>query len=403
LTSKERRRTETCLIANGCTARFRPYLPPIAIKRQVWMESRDMTAKVVVVGGGYAGAAVARTLDRSCEVTLIDQRDAFVHNVALIRAMVDPTLLERIVFPFAGLLKQGCFVKGQVQSIDQGGVTLADGSRHTADFIVLATGSRYAAPFKLADGHADPAEAIAAAHSRITESGTIAVIGTGAVGIELAGEIRHAWPDKTVVLAGADARLFPGYPRKLHDRMAGLLDAAGVHLVLRQRFDAAALGSNGPIPITLPDGRSVVADSLFVATGSRPRVDLLATLPGARPGPDGRIVNDDHLRPSQMENVFALGDAVQSGDAMTIVGATRQAGYLGKTIAKLARGANLATLPAYRPWKMAPIIVPFGPDRGATFIPLGKGGMVLGNRTTATLKGRDLFIGRYAGMFGAKR
>ena len=50
--------------------------------------------RVVIVGGGYAGVALARALDSNAEVCLVEARDRFVHNVAAIRSVVEPALLE---------------------------------------------------------------------------------------------------------------------------------------------------------------------------------------------------------------------------------------------------------------------------------------------------------------------
>src|SRR5262245_8620815 len=41
---------------------------------------------VVVVGGGYAGVHVAHSLDDVADVVLVEPKDAFVHNVAALRA-----------------------------------------------------------------------------------------------------------------------------------------------------------------------------------------------------------------------------------------------------------------------------------------------------------------------------
>jgi NADH dehydrogenase FAD-containing subunit len=61
-------------------------------------------ASVVVVGGGYGGIKAAKALDDVAEVTLVDPTDAFVHNIAAWRALVDPEWLERIFFPYEHLL-----------------------------------------------------------------------------------------------------------------------------------------------------------------------------------------------------------------------------------------------------------------------------------------------------------
>ena len=44
---------------------------------------------VVIVGGGYGGNAVARKLKDQCQVTLIDARDAFHHNMGAQRSSVE--------------------------------------------------------------------------------------------------------------------------------------------------------------------------------------------------------------------------------------------------------------------------------------------------------------------------
>ena len=59
---------------------------------------------VVVIGGGYAGSNVAKQLDDIADVTLVEPRDAFVHNVAALRALADPSWLPRIYLPYDRLL-----------------------------------------------------------------------------------------------------------------------------------------------------------------------------------------------------------------------------------------------------------------------------------------------------------
>ena len=62
---------------------------------------------VVVLGGGYADVQVARPLDDLADVVLVEPKDHFVHNVAALRALVDPSWLERIYLPYTALLGAG--------------------------------------------------------------------------------------------------------------------------------------------------------------------------------------------------------------------------------------------------------------------------------------------------------
>jgi NADH dehydrogenase FAD-containing subunit len=156
---------------------------------------------VVIVGGGYGGIAVAKALDETANVVLVEPKDAFMHNVAALRALVDPTWLPRIFLPYDGLLTNGRVVRDRAARVEPGLVVTASGQEITADYVVLATGSRYAFPAKtdLVDT-TQAQEQIRAAHDALSQAERVLLLGAGPVGIELAGEIRAVWPDKHITL-----------------------------------------------------------------------------------------------------------------------------------------------------------------------------------------------------------
>lgn len=160
--------------------------------------------RVVVVGGGYAGSAVAQGLDDVADVVLVEPKDVFVHNVAALRALVDPSWLELSYFPYDRLLQHGRVVQDRATLIDSGGVTLASGDRLEADIIVLSTGTSYPFPAKcdVADG-AEAKERVRRTHKELATSDHVLLVGGGAVGIELAGEIKSQWPGKRVTIPAA--------------------------------------------------------------------------------------------------------------------------------------------------------------------------------------------------------
>ena len=73
---------------------------------------------VLVVGGGYGGINAAKALDDMADVTLVDPTEAFVHNVAAWRALVDPEWLKRIFYPYEHLLAHGRFLRDRAVAID---------------------------------------------------------------------------------------------------------------------------------------------------------------------------------------------------------------------------------------------------------------------------------------------
>ena len=356
--------------------------------------------RVAIIGGGYAGFNLARLLDAHVDVMLIEAREAFVHNVAAIRATVEPDLLDQIVIPYDRLLKRGQVVRERAVAIDAGGVTLVDGQRIDAEAVVVATGSHYAAPFKpQGDSAADFKAQMAELATQIEAAGQVVIVGAGAVGVELAGEIKVVYPGKTVALVSDQPCLFPMYTEKLHTKLTERLSALGIALYLGQAASGLA-STSAPYEgqIDLANGTRL-AGLIVPATGTRIAESPAHALPGIDRKPNGQLGVDQWLRPSSLPYVFTIGDLAATGEGMTVVSSTRQTPWLAKTLRKLANGASLEGLSPYAPWKVPPILLPLGPKMGASVLPLGRG-LVVGDTITAAIKGKQLFIPRYQKEFG---
>jgi NADH dehydrogenase FAD-containing subunit len=353
--------------------------------------------KIVVVGGGYVGFEVAQEMDDVADVTLIEQREAFVQPPAAIRALVQPGLLDQIILPYDNLLKNGRVLRGRAASISQSEVTLDTGDTVPADFIVLATGSSYAAPFKPSgDSIQDFRDAHAAVSAQLSNANSVVIVGAGAVGTELAGEIATARPGTRITLISSDDTLFPMYPRRMGARLKSKLEKLGVTIILGQRVqDLQRLDHPYKGAVTLTDGRKIEADLIFPVIGSRAQSELLQNLPGVTSGSSGRYKADKWLRPSEYPNVFFAGDIAEIGDGMTIVATARQNPWLIKTLKNVIKGATVESQKPYSPWKKAPILVPLGPLIGNSWI-----FTTLGDWVTRQIKGKDLFIPKYRKAFG---
>src|ERR1051325_3555595 len=98
-----------------------------------------VSPRVVVIGGGYGGSAVAKALDETAEVVLVEPKDAFHHVAAALRAVVRPDWVPLIFYPYDNLLTHGRVVRDRAVRVEPGVVTVGSGDRIEADYIVLAT------------------------------------------------------------------------------------------------------------------------------------------------------------------------------------------------------------------------------------------------------------------------
>jgi len=355
---------------------------------------------VVIVGGGYAGFTAARALDPVADVTLVERREQFLHNVASLRAVVDPEWADRIFLPYDRLLEHGRVVQDEVVSATGQEVRLASGPVLRPDYLVLASGSTYAFPAK----NDEPVVEVARAQYRdlqkeVEGSDRVLIVGAGPVGLELAGEIVSAWPDKQVTVVDlADHVLTGEYAEELRTELRSQLEARGVRFVLGSPLVAlpqVPAGTRGTFAVTTEAGERIDGDLWLVAHGARPATDYLrGELAGLR-DEDGRVPVTSTLQVPGLERVFAAGDITDVPEPKGAGRASRHAEVVAENIARLARGEQ--ELDEYQPSPPV-IIVPLGPDGGASQLPGVDG--VEGPEATARIKGQDLFIGRYREVFG---
>jgi NADH dehydrogenase FAD-containing subunit len=346
---------------------------------------------VVVVGGGYGGTAVAKALDATTDVVLVEPKDAFMHNIAALRALVDLSWLPRIFLPYTGLLTNGRVVRDRAVIVDPHSVVTASGEEISADYVVLASGSRYPFPAKtdLVDAH-HAQEQVRQAHRALAQADRVLLVGAGPVGIELAGEIRHVWPEKSIVLLDvADEILGGPYMAELKAELRRQLIESRVELIMGSPLRQAPPtepGELGAFTVTTDAGTEVSADIWFRCYGVVPNSDYLgdALVPARRA--DGFIEVGPTLQVAGQTTVFAVGD-ISTADSKMAGFAGRQAAIVADNINALAQGRS--DLTHYESWGVA-IAVPIGPTGGAGQFP-GQD-KILGREAIAQMKGRELGI-----------
>jgi NADH dehydrogenase FAD-containing subunit len=354
---------------------------------------------VVVVGGGYGGIAAAKALDETHDVVLVEPKDAFMHNIAALRALVDPSWLPKIFLPYAGLLTNGRVVRDRALAVEPHRVVTASGEEISAEYVVLATGSRYPFPAKtdLIDTH-HAQEQIRQANEALTRADRVLLVGAGPVGIELAGEIRHVWPKKSIVLLDvADEILGGPYIPELKAELRRQLLEAGIELILGSPLHQPPPSDPGDLEtftVSTDAGTEITADIWFRCFGVVPSSDYLGDELASARRSDGFIEVGPTLQVAGQTTVFAIGD-VSTADAKMAGFAGRQAATVVENISSLTQGESELT--HYESMGVA-IAVPIGPSGGAGQFP-GQDEIV-GSEIIAQAKGRDLMVDRFSELFG---
>ncbi len=256
---------------------------------------------VLVVGGGYAGLHAATALDRAgVPVTMVDADSAhgFITRLASVAAGGAP---EGDAFaPFREL--GFSVVQGRVEQVEDGRVTLDDGSVIEASSVVIAAGSVAAKPPIPGIDHAATLRTTAdalALRREVSKTDEVLIVGGGATGVQLAGEISLANPGTTVRLVEEAPTLLAAYGRRLGLDAWGTLTRRGVLMHLGQRVDR--IDSAG---LVLDSGRRL--DGLVVWAGGFRSVGTV--FGDDLPLHDGRIAVNADLRVRGWKRTFAAGD-----------------------------------------------------------------------------------------------
>ncbi|WP_345364289.1 NAD(P)/FAD-dependent oxidoreductase [Saccharopolyspora cebuensis] len=179
-----------------------------------------------------------------------------------------------------------------------------DGRRMTARRIVIATGARPAVP-PIPGLDRVPLLTTESVFDQAEAPGSLAVLGAGAVGCELAQAFARLGVEVTVV--ETEPGVLPGLDPEASAALSDALTEDGVRL--RTGTTARAAGRDGrQVRLDLDDGETVRADRLLVATGRRPDThDLALNSVGVRTDERDFVLVDRHMATSA-RGISAAGD-----------------------------------------------------------------------------------------------
>ena len=271
------------------------------------MTGNQKPNRVVVIGGGYAGALAANhvLMRDDVAVTLVNPRPKFVERIRLHQHAAGN---YNATVGYDTLLADDVrLVVDTATRIDAAArtVELASGDTLDYDYLIYAVGSTGTVPasvpgaaeFTYPLAEFEQAERLAARLQDVPLSAPLVVIGAGLTGIEAASEFAEA--GRNVVLVGN--KLAPAMSAPARRSVAKALTKLGVTVIEGDVSDVSAHR------VTLADGR-FISSAVTVWTAGFGTPDLAAAS-GLRTDELGRLLTDETLTSIDDPRIVATGDA----------------------------------------------------------------------------------------------
>ncbi|KAI9374799.1 hypothetical protein BJX61DRAFT_496401 [Aspergillus egyptiacus] len=224
------------------------------------------------------------------------------------------------------------------------------GSGHIPfEYLVVATGTKLAEPAGMRDDEKAASVAYLRKHQAdVKRAKSILIAGGGAVGVQMATDLKEYYPEKEVTVVQSRPRLMPQYHPKLHELIKERFDELGIKFITGSRIQIPPAGfpPTTPFPVHLTGGTKLPSEFDFVilATGQSPNNSLLSDLPVSA----GPLLNPDNgfirIRPTMQfldgkyPHLFAVGDIADTGLRKAARPGSAQAGVVARNIHSLITG-----------------------------------------------------------------
>ncbi|SPQ26369.1 1fd6dbbd-9467-41b6-a320-a38a4d06889a [Thermothielavioides terrestris] len=311
--------------------------------------------KVLIVGGSYAGLSAALNLQDLCsglpprcapqpkeedsgaernerpqfsvDITIVDERDGFYHLIGSPLALASEAYADKCWVRYEDIpaLRAAPNIRvlhGSVQAVDVERKTatyVAHGGAQSStlqyDYFVAAAGLRRAWPVVPQSLRKKQYLFETGDHIRATTAARhgVVIVGGGAVGIEMAAELKLVQPQLRVTLVHSRDKLLSSepLPDEVKDRSLELLRDAGVDVLMGHRLDRTEEvtdeAGNRCLRVHFTNGHSMLADQVSLAVSRS--VPSTTFLPRHVLDDEGYVKIEANLAfaPSH----FAVGDLVK--------------------------------------------------------------------------------------------
>lgn len=298
--------------------------------------------KVVIIGGGFAGAAAAKELERcpNIRTILIDTKDYFEFTPSVLRTIVEPEHMKAINSRHSNYLKKTKIIVGNVTSVSKKDVTVRktkDTKKIAFDYLVICSGSRYDSPMKEENLVVETrASHLKKYYDKLLRAKNILIIGGGPVGTELAAEVAALCKGKKITLVHSRDELIERSNKSAREYAAKQLEKLGVSFLFNSRIVRREEKN-----YVTEDGKKIPADLVFMCVGMTPNGEFLKKNFSESLNEKNQLIVNSNQQIKGHKNIFAAGDITAIAEEKLAQNAEKQGEIAGKNIRRIIESKEL--------------------------------------------------------------
>ena len=270
--------------------------------------------KVVIAGGGFCGAMVAKKLDpiKDIDKVLIDKKDHFVYYPSLLKLITDLEYQEKITKPYSKFLRNTDIITEKVVKISPRYISTVKNNIEY-DILAICLGADY--PIYLDDKKDVFAirsiDEVKRLSERIEKSKKVLIVGGGLIGVEAAAELATK-TGKKVTLVHSHERLIERESKIASKYAEKFLSEKGVKIILGTKV--VGRKERG---FKTSDGRIVEADVCIWSTGLGYDKSIFEGFAPSIFSDKGSLRVNEYLQLEGYNNIFAGGDITDLDEEKT--------------------------------------------------------------------------------------
>jgi NADH dehydrogenase FAD-containing subunit len=277
--------------------------------------SRMADAGLVVIGGGVALLhAVQDALKLKVKVTAVCGNPFLEWNLAACHFLVRPERHLEWVSPNPEdfKLKGVDYVFDKVTEVDPSAkvVKFAGSPEISYSALIVATGSRL--PLIIATpGHSleQRMSEVKQAGEAISRAKTVVINGSGAVGLEMAGDVRARYPEKRVIILSRDGKVISFHTDAWQQKVKNQLDKMKIEVIKGSITDPSFMDPKmTPGKVVLSDSalKELEYDVFIPCFAQGPNTDFLSGAEGVI-NERKQIIANEFLQSTKHPEIFAVG------------------------------------------------------------------------------------------------